>query len=369
MQDYFTRNIIDWHLIENKRIMPWKGEKDPYKIWISEIILQQTRVMQGLAYYNNFMIEFPTLDSLANASDDAVFKVWEGLGYYSRCKNLLFTARYIVHHLYGNFPTNYENLLKLKGIGPYTAAAIASFAYGLPHAVVDGNVFRVLARFFGETVPIDSIKGKELFTALANKLLYKDDSAAFNQAIMDFGATVCKPQLPACQTCVLQQKCTAYNFGLVNKLPVKEKRLVKRKRFFYYFIFLTEEGVLVRKRMEKDIWENLYEFYLFESDKELNWKPTDITNWLIEQLGIKNHSIIGISPNYKQKLTHQNLIGKFILIRPNPIPPSLKNFLQIDVSELETVPFPKFINQYLQDNLSVIKEVQASNRPNQESSV
>ncbi|HSU50960.1 MAG TPA: A/G-specific adenine glycosylase [Segetibacter sp.] len=360
MKEYFTRNVIDWHLIENKRIMPWKGEKDPYKIWISEIILQQTRVTQGLAYYNNFMSEFPTLNSLAKASDDAVFKVWEGLGYYSRCKNLLFTARYIVDHLNGNFPTDYENLLKLKGIGPYTAAAIASFAYGLPHAVVDGNVFRVLARFFGETMPIDSIKGKELFTALASKLLYKEDPAAFNQAIMDFGATVCTPQLPNCQSCVLQQKCIAYNTGLVNKLPVKEKRLVRRRRFFSYFIFVTKDGALVRKRTEKDIWENLYEFYLFESDKEVNWKQTDIDRLLSEQLGIDRYSLVSTSSTYTQQLTHQNLSGRFYLIHLPIIPASLQNFLKLPVCELDTVPFPKFINQHLQENLSDLKKLQAT---------
>ncbi|MDQ6813597.1 MAG: A/G-specific adenine glycosylase, partial [Bacteroidota bacterium] len=234
---------MSWNLERNKRIMPWKGEKDPYKIWISEIILQQTRVTQGLAYYNNFIKEFPTLKSLAEASDQGVFKIWEGLGYYSRCKNLLFTARHIYKNLDGKFPETYENILKLKGIGPYTAAAISSFAYGLPHAVVDGNVFRVLSRFFGEATPIDSSKGKETFSALAATLLYKKDSAAFNQAIMDFGATICKPQIAECQACILQSECVAYNHGLVNKLPVKEKRLIKRKRFFTYFIFIVNDGV------------------------------------------------------------------------------------------------------------------------------
>ncbi|MCW3109190.1 MAG: mutY [Segetibacter sp.] len=356
MKKYFTRNIIDWHLEENKRIMPWKGEKDPYKIWISEIILQQTRVMQGLAYYNNFIKEFPTLKTLAEAQDEAVFKVWEGLGYYSRCKNLLFTARYILNNLDGKFPETYENILKLKGIGPYTAAAISSFAYGLPHAVVDGNVFRVLARFFGEAIPVDSIKGKELFTSLANKLLHTEDSAAFNQAIMDFGATICKPQIPECQGCILQKECIAYNAGLVNKFPVKEKRLIKRKRFFSYFIFMTKEEVLLRKRVEKDIWENLYEFYLFESDKELTWKQKEIEKWLYEQLGISNLSVINISPSYKQQLTHQSLVGKFIKVRLPSVPGTLQHFVKLKTSEVSLVAFPKFINQYLQENPLFVNE-------------
>src|SRR3954465_3784420 len=190
MKKTFTRKLMQWHHNQNKRTMPWKGEKEPYKIWISEIILQQTRVMQGLSYYKNFIKEFPTVKSLALAPDEAVFKAWEGLGYYSRCKNLLFTAPPNVENLNGKFPEKFENILKLKGIGPYTAAAISSFAYGLPHAVVDGNVFRVLARFFGEAVAVDSKLGKEVFTAMASTLLYKKDPGAYNQAIMDFGATV-----------------------------------------------------------------------------------------------------------------------------------------------------------------------------------
>jgi A/G-specific adenine glycosylase len=344
--------------MENKRIMPWKGEKDPYKIWISEIILQQTRVMQGLLYYNNFMTAFPSLTALANAPDEAVFKVWEGLGYYSRCKNLLFTAKFIEQNLNGKFPTTYENLIKLKGIGPYTAAAIASFAYGLPHAVVDGNVFRVLSRFFGEGIPVDSKKGRDFFTDLANKLLYKEDTAAFNQAIMDFGATICKPQLPECQQCVLQEKCAAYNTGMVGKFPVKEKRLIKRKRFFSYFIFVTKNGILLQKRTEKDIWENLYEFYLYESDKELNWKEKEINKWLSEQMGLTNYLVRDISPFYKQQLTHQHLLGKFIIIQMHSAPLKLQSFLKLDAEQLSTVPFPKFINQYLEQNVNLLQEIQ-----------
>jgi len=352
MERSFTKNIIDWHLKENKRIMPWKGEKDAYKIWISEIILQQTRVMQGLAYYNNFIKEFPSLQSLALATDEAVFKLWEGLGYYSRCKNLLFTARFIHEKLEGKFPVTYEKIIDLKGVGPYTAAAISSFAYGLPHAVVDGNVFRVLARYFGEAVPIDSTKGKEFFGNLANRLLYKKDTAAYNQAIMDFGATICKPQIPECQHCVLQRQCIAYNNGLVNKLPVKEKRLIKRTRFFTYFIFEAGGQILINKRTEKDIWENLYEFYLFESDKEPNWQPLIIDKWLREQLGIENYLISSISTIYKQQLTHQNLQGRFIEVRLQAVPLSLRHFTALKTEDLSVYAFPKFINQYLLDKRS-----------------
>jgi A/G-specific adenine glycosylase len=214
---------------------------------------------------------------------------------------------------------------------------------------VDGNVFRILARFFGEAIAIDSVKGKVLFTDLANKLLFKEDSAAYNQALMDFGATICKPQLPDCFNCVLKKECVAYNSGLVSDLPVKEKRLIKRKRFFTYFIFLTDEGVLLRKRIEKDIWENLYEFYLYESSKELHWKQKDIKQWLGDQLAITDFSIIKISDPYTQQLTHQTLSGRFITITLPVVPASLQHFLEQNVGQLSLVAFPKFINQYLQD--------------------
>ena len=330
--------------------MPWKGEKDPYKIWISEIILQQTRVTQGLSYYNNFIKLFPSLPALANAPDEQVFKAWEGLGYYSRCKNLLFTARHIVENLNGKFPEKFENILKLKGIGPYTAAAISSFAYGLPHAVVDGNVFRVLARFFGEAAAVDSKIGKELFTAMACELLYKKDPGAYNQAIMDFGATICRPQTPECAACILQSRCIAFKTGQVENLPVKAKRLIKTSRFFTYFVFTKDNLVLVRKRTGKDIWENLHEFYLFESDKEYSWEPREIKDWLKHQLHLSNPSIINVSKLYRQQLTHQQVSGRFIRIKLSSMPVTLDGFLTMSSDDLSSIAFPRLINQYLQDN-------------------
>lgn len=348
MKKNFTRKIMEWHVNENKRTMPWKGEKEPYRIWISEIVLQQTRVMQGLSYYNNFINQFPTVKSLATAPEEAVFKAWEGLGYYSRCKNLLLTARNIENSLNGSFPETYNEILTLKGIGPYTAAAIASFAYGLPHAVVDGNVLRVLARFFGEAIPVDSSKGKKFFTKLANELLFKEDPAAYNQAIMDFGATVCKPKIAECDTCFLQKWCISYNKGLVNKLPVKEKQLLKKRRWFTYFIFLLKDEVFVNKRIQKDIWQNLYEFYLFETDKERDWKPREIQKWLQEHLDINKFGIEDVSKVFLQQLTHQNLQGKFIAVRLEEMPASLRHLKRLNKEELAQIAFPKFINHYLQ---------------------
>ncbi|MCY7291511.1 MAG: A/G-specific adenine glycosylase, partial [Ferruginibacter sp.] len=197
---FFTENLMLWNNKYNRRTMPWKGEKDPYKIWLSEIILQQTRVEQGLEYYNRFLIKYPKVELLAVADENEVFKLWEGLGYYSRCKNLIVSARIIAFNYDGIFPNKYEDILKLKGVGPYTCAAIASFAFNLPHAVVDGNVLRVIARFFGIDTPIDSIKGKKVFNTLAQTLMDTVSPALYNQAIMDFGATICKPQLPLCST-------------------------------------------------------------------------------------------------------------------------------------------------------------------------
>ncbi len=282
--------------------MPWKGEKDPYKIWISEIILQQTRVLQGILYYNKFIDKFPTLAVLAAASDSEVYKIWEGLGYYSRCKNLLFTARHIVATLNGRFPETYTDLLKLKGVGPYTAAAIASFAYGLPHAVVDGNVFRVLSRYFDNDTPVDSTTGKSVFSTLASQMLYLPDPAAYNQAIMDFGATICKPQIPLCQLCVLQSRCKAFETGSANRLPVKEKQLIKRNRWFNYFIFFINDQVLVRQRPAGDIWENLNEFYLLESERHIHWNPQNVSDWLQQQPGVKQSHNIAISPHLNKCL-------------------------------------------------------------------
>jgi A/G-specific adenine glycosylase len=207
---FFTQQLLKWDKKQNSRAMPWKGEKDPYKIWLSEIILQQTRVEQGLGYYNRFIAEFPTIHDLAKAPETKVFKLWEGLGYYTRCKNIIITARYISSELKGKFPVTYNDILKLKGVGPYTAAAIASFAFNLPHAVVDGNVFRVLARYFGIDTPIDSITGKKNFTVLANELIDKKIPGKYNQALMDFGAVLCKPQQPLCDTCPLKPNCSAY---------------------------------------------------------------------------------------------------------------------------------------------------------------
>lgn len=329
--------------------MPWKGEKDPYKIWLSEIILQQTRVEQGLGYYHRFIETFPQIQQLAQAPDSKVFKLWEGLGYYTRCRNLIATARYISNDLKGQFPATYEEIKGLKGVGPYTAAAISSFAFNLPHAVVDGNVFRVLARIFGISKPTDSTEGKKYFTGLANDLLDKKQPGVYNQAIMDFGAVVCKPVAPLCSTCVFNKTCFAFLQNKIHELPVKEKKITIRKRWFYYLVIEHESKIAIRQRLAKDIWQQLYEFPVIETIKEEVTKEVvkkaEKLNWLQK----KNYEIISISPLFKQQLSHQLIAGQFIEIRLTKKLKKNEGLMWVTKRELKKFAFPKFINQYLAD--------------------
>lgn len=343
----FTKQLMHWNQHQNTRKMPWKGEKDPYKIWLSEVILQQTRVDQGLAYFNRFVEKYPTVVQLAQAKDETVFKLWEGLGYYSRCRNLLVTARYVAFELGGVFPADYTALLQLKGVGPYTAAAIASFAFNLPHAVLDGNVFRVIARYFGIEEATDTLAGKQQFTGIANALLAKNAPGLYNQAIMDFGATICKPALPACATCALQKNCVALKMGTVNILPVKSKTILKKTRWLYYFVFKHQQSVGITQRVNKDIWQGLHEFYLVESTKSIHWSPPIIEEWLQTQLGIKRATITSISAPQKQQLTHQLINGLFIEIELTQIPESLKGLSWVSAKQANQLAFPRFITAYL----------------------
>lgn len=346
----FGKLLMQWDKEKNRRSMPWKGEKDPYKIWLSEIILQQTRVEQGLDYYNRFVQQYPTIRLLASADDAAVFKLWEGLGYYSRCRNLIATARHVVNDLNGIFPASYESILTLKGIGPYTAAAIASFAYNLPYAVVDGNVMRVLARYFGILQSISSSAGKNFFTTLANRLLAANDPATFNQAIMDFGATVCKPQLPLCSGCNLQKHCTAFKEKLTDSLPVKEIKPAKKQRWFYYAVIEYKGAAYIHKRAQKDIWQNLHEFYLEERSSQTD--PNELAAGIMQQLNAgKGSMVTTISKMYRQQLTHQAIHGCFIHIR-------LKKKIKIpgyelyEKSAIRKLAFPRFITGYFEDAAS-----------------
>jgi A/G-specific adenine glycosylase len=344
----FKESLMRWHRKKNKRAMPWKGEKDPYKVWLSEIILQQTRVEQGWNYYEKFIIKYPTITQLANAKDEDVFKLWEGLGYYTRCKNLLHTARVIDKYHNGKFPQDYISILSLKGIGSYTASAIASFCFDLPHAVVDGNVLRVLARYFGINTPVNSKEGKIFFTGIARQCLDKDNPGEYNQAIMDFGATICKP-VPACDQCLLQKTCVAFKLQKVFELPVKINRLEKKERWLSYFIFILNDKKFVQQRTQKDIWQNLHEFYLSETINDPQWDLKKVKIWLTKHLNIKETISIRIIRAKQQVLTHRVIKGYFIVAELFSVPVLLQchenNWLS--ENEIDKIAFPRFVHQYL----------------------
>ena len=353
MKADFTRLLLVWNTSQNLREMPWKGEKDPYKIWLSEIILQQTRVEQGRIYYEKFLKTFPTIKQLAKAPDEKVFKLWEGLGYYSRCKNLLFTARKIVQEMDAIFPDTYEEIKKLKGIGPYTAAAIASFAFNEPYAVVDGNVQRVIARYFGIVSPPDTSAGKKIYDLLAQALLDKKKPAIYNQAIMDFGAVICKPQNPLCNQCIQKKDCMALKLNEVKSLPVKGKRIDKKNRWFYYFLFLCNNQVYVRKRIQKDIWQNLYEFVLEESSAPIIHSFEDC-RFVEKIIGKHAYTISSISKMYRQQLSHQYINGQFIVITVKKELTSLSDYSLVGKDKIKKIPFPVLIQRYLQSNPQIV---------------
>jgi A/G-specific adenine glycosylase len=344
----FSKKLLLWDARENGRHMPWKGEKNPYRIWLSEIILQQTRVEQGWAYYERFIAAYPTVQSLAKARQQDVFKLWEGLGYYSRCRNLLAAAQKIVREHKGRFPASYEAIRELPGIGPYTAAAIASFAFGLPYAVVDGNVQRILARYFGVSTSTLSATGKKLYQTLADSLLDKRNPGRYNQALMDFGATVCKPKNPLCASCVLAKNCQAFLHQWVEWLPVKERPVARKLRWFYYFIVQAVDGKYwIRERREKDIWKNLYEFVLWETGKLIPRQQIDRSAPLQRIFGKTGFDILHISGISKQTLTHQTIHGCFVHIRLKKTVQPPADYLAVPASQLNRYPFPNLITSYL----------------------
>ncbi|WP_212000564.1 A/G-specific adenine glycosylase [Chitinophaga sp. HK235] len=343
---FFTEKLLEWNQLSNTRTMPWKGEKDPYRIWLSEIILQQTRVEQGLPYYEKFIKNYPNAKKLAAAPEEEVFRLWQGLGYYARCKNMLAAAREIATTYNGKFPGEYEQIKALKGIGTYTAAAIASFGFQLPYAVLDGNVYRVLSRYFGIETPIDTTAGKKQFGDLAQELLPASQSAAYNQSIMDFGAVVCKPQQPACGTCPLNRKCQARQQQLVDVLPVKSKKLQIKKRYFNHLLVELKDNIYIRKRTEKDIWQNLHEFILIETSEaaELDeLRQQETFRHLFENVPF---TVVNVSAPVKQQLTHQTIHSRFFTLEvEQPLP--LPEHLLVSRKKLDNYAFPKTITDFL----------------------
>lgn len=344
IQSFFTKELLHWHFEENDRDFPWVGEKDPYKIWISEIMLQQTRAEQALPYYQRFMHSYPSLEKLAKAPLEEVLLAWEGLGYYSRCRNLHFTAQHIFYELKGEFPKTYEDLLKLKGVGPYTAAAIASFAFEEAKAVVDGNVYRVLARFFALDWDTSQGKMQKAFRGLADELIDKVYPAIYNQAIMDLGAVICKPKQPLCEECYLKSKCEAYQKDLIDVLPVKTKKIKIKKRYLNFFLLEFEDKIYIEQRKGKDIWQSLHQLYLIESKKSLS---KDIEELLPNDWHYKWSRKIDFK--YKQQLTHQEINSQFVIIELENMPKELENGLWVSKENLENFAFPKTIISFFQE--------------------
>ncbi len=344
----FTTIIHRWYS-SNKRDLPWRETKNPYKIWISEIILQQTRIDQGIPYYHKFIENFPDVHQLAKASEDEVLKNWQGLGYYTRARNLHSTACYISKELNGKFPRSYDQILRLKGVGPYTAAAIASIAFGHSYPAVDGNVCRLLARYYGISTPLNSEKGKKEFRKLAAEHLPDNNPGLHNQAMMEFGALQCTPQQPDCPNCPLARTCLAFTNQMVGQLPVKIKKGTQRKRYFHYFFIENQNYTWLEKRSGKDIWKNLYQFPLVETEKELSAETILSLNQPSFLNGCKSN-VRQISTYRKHILSHQIIYARliFIEIDKNCLPET--PFFRIRKNEIANFAVPRLIEILLTEN-------------------
>ncbi len=346
---YFSDKVVEWYE-SNKRDLPWRQTRDPYKIWLSEVILQQTRVAQGLPYYHRFIERFPNVAALAAASEQDVLRLWQGLGYYTRARNLHRCAREVVHNFNSQFPADFQSLKKLRGVGEYTAAAIASFCYNEKVAVVDGNVFRVLARSFGVDLEISSPEGKRSFTKLANDLISNERPDLHNQALMEFGALFCTPRNPDCQRCVFLQSCFAAQKGLQHLLPVKAKAKTSRRRYFYYFVLKHGNSLLMGKRGARDIWEGLYDFFLIEKDRPAELKK------LLQQFNESSCSNINveepeISAEYRHVLTHQIIFSRFIVVEDiQGFGLSDRTLKFYSAKKIAALPKPVLISRFLEDH-------------------
>ncbi len=350
----FDLLICEWYR-RNKRELPWRETKDPYFIWLSEVILQQTRVDQGRNYYLKFISNYPTIRDLALADEQEVLNDWQGLGYYSRARNLHFSAIMMLEQYEGEFPESYDEILKLKGVGEYTAAAIASFAFDLPYVVLDGNVFRILSRIFDIALPIDSSEGKKTFQKLAEELLPKDNAAEFNQAIMEFGAIHCTPVNPQCETCIFSSNCLAFANNTVSSRPVKIGKTKVRKRFFNYLIFVSNGKIVLQKRVKDDIWKHLFEFPLLETDEDQN--EEQFAHLVDEKYALKIKFCI---QGKKHILSHQHIYASYWFI-------DCKNFdflennehlVELEIENLQDFPLPRLIDRFLEENYDKIVNIE-----------
>lgn len=341
--------IIEWY-IHNKRDLPWRKTKSPYFIWLSEVILQQTRVSQGLNYYIKLSRKYPAIENLASASLDEVLKLWQGLGYYTRARNMHETANMIVNQYNGRFPSNYLGLLKLKGVGPYTAAAVASIAFNEPVAVMDGNVFRVLARLFNENTIVNSSRGNIIFRKLAEKILNKEKAGLHNQALMELGSLICLPNNPSCNRCPLAVHCIACQAGHIQNLPVKPPKSPLRTRYFNYLLICHNDNVYLYQRNKKDIWHSLYEFPLIETEAPLTQTQLQNEKEWNEIMKGNSYIICSVSKVYRHQLTHQIIISRFYKIIINGIVfRPLKHFIPVSWDEIDHYAVPRLLERYLHD--------------------
>lgn len=343
---YFSEKVVEWYET-HKRDLPWRDTRDPYKIWLSEIILQQTRVIQGLPYYLKFVDAFPDVTALANASEENVLRLWQGLGYYTRARNLHKCAQAVVKEWSGTFPDKYDDLLKLPGIGEYTAAAIASFSTGEKVAVLDGNVFRVLSRISGEATPINSAEGKKRFSILAAGHMPPRNVDTYNQAVMEFGALWCTPRQPRCEECFYRIRCFANVHGLQEQLPVKIAKQKSRRRYFTYFVVRNGENLLMKKRVNKDIWKGLYDFYLVETDKPITADKLLKADPFLKKISSGKPDC---SPHYQHILTHQTIVSQFVLLnaRKGALVEE-SEMAYYGPHEIQRLPKPVLISRFLKD--------------------
>ncbi|RLD77915.1 MAG: A/G-specific adenine glycosylase [Bacteroidetes bacterium] len=341
---FVSNEIVLWYK-KNKRDLPWRHTKNSYIIWISEILLQQTRVKQAIGYFNRFVAQFPDVQKLADAKEEEVLKYWQGLGYYSRARNLHYSARYIVNELGGIFPQQYNDIIKLKGVGEYTAAAIASFAFDEKVSAIDGNVYRVLSRIFNISLAVNSGKGKKVFREIAETLIENQQPGEFNQAMIEFGALLCKPLNPLCSECPVLEVCLAYNNGVILERPVKNKSQVLKKRYFAYLFIKSGERVLIKKRTQKDIWKGLYEFPLIETMSEIKTEELIFSEQWLNIIG-KSFELIKVIPPVLHRLSHQLLNVTFYIVKLSEF--QKQSFYEdILLSDLETYPVPKVIENFI----------------------
>lgn len=343
-----SKILINWYN-QNKRDLPWRNTNDPYRIWISEIILQQTRVNQGMDYYLKFIERFPEVSDIANASQDELLRYWQGLGYYSRARNIYKAAHQIVSEFDGVFPDQHSDVLKLSGVGAYTAAAICSFAYNQPYAVVDGNVYRVLSRVFGIDTAIDSGVGVKIFAQIAQEILFVDNPGIHNQAIMEFGALQCVPSSPDCVSCPLQNECRAYSTNRVSELPVKKQKTKVKERYFNYLFVRNNDKTFINQRLLADIWQNLYEFPLIESNRLLSVDELLVNDEFQNLfLGIETVQIEKISAQVKHILSHRHIYAQFITVKVSSVNEKLYEYIEIPCSDIDKYAVSRLIEQFVE---------------------